>query len=221
MANFITRQDIVREYSDTVAGMLATGWTIFTPTMGGSQGEEAHVDLLNTEHTVVARVLLYKGSDWGDGSDHKYVISVHTYVPADVYRDAGETWDALYDGGYCTIWNEKGTELSKRVFYAMPQGGRYSRDYHYTTDASVPAQAKERREYKWRNRLYGSGRAEQTEPAATQLNIEQLVKFVRKHGGRGYGNCKAEEIKGVRKYIRDGIVRYLIDFNGAKKQLAF
>lgn len=220
-SKFITKQDIVREYSDTVAGLLATGWTIFTPTMGGSQGEDAHVDLINTDHTVVCRALLYRDSDWGDGSDHKYVITVHSYVPEDVYA---ESWDEAWDGGHCTIWNEKGTELSKRVFYAMRQGnGMAERAVHYTTDASVPAEARARREYKWRNRLYDSSARpwNSGEPKPAQFNIDRLVKFVRKHGGRGYGNCRAEEIKGVRKYDRDGVVRYLIDFTGAKKQLAF
>lgn len=221
MAKFVGKQDIVREYSDMVAGLLATGWTIFTPSMGGSQGEDAHVDVISKDHKVVYRVLLYKESDYGDGSAHKYIISVHGYVPADV-RCEDETWDSLYDGGYCTIWNDKGVEVSKRVFYAMAQGDTHY-DYHYTTDATVPEQAKARREYKWKNRLYDtSTRAwHRDEPVAAQFNISQLVKFVRKHGGRGYGNTKPEEIKGVRKYVRDGVVRYLVDFNGAKKQLAF
>ena len=214
---FITKQDIIREYSDTVAGLLATGWTVFTPTMGGSQGEEAHIDLINKDHTVVFRVLLYKDSDWGDGSDHKYIITVHSYVPEDV---RAESWEQLWvaDSIRATIWNERGVEVSKRVFYAMKQGDTYY-DYHYTTDATVPAQAKARREYKWKNRLYDYRDSDR--PVDAQFNIDRLVKFVRKHGGRGYGNTKAEEIKGVRKYNRDGVVRYLIDFNGAKKQLAF
>lgn len=216
---FITKQDIIREYSDTVAGALAIGWTVFTPTMGGSQGEEAHIDLINKDHTIVWRVLLYKDGDWGDGSAHKYVISVHSYVPADVHCE-DETWDSLYNGGYCTIWNEKGTEVSKRVFYGMSQGNRgWERDVHYTTDETVPAQAKARREYKWKNRLYDH--TDSDRPVNAQFNIDRLVKFVRRHGGRGYGNCRAEEIKGVRKYNRDGVVRYLIDFKGAKKDLAF
>lgn len=217
-SKFITKQDIIREYSDTVAGLLATGWTIFTPSMGGSQGDEAHVDIISKDHKVVYRVLLYKDGDWGDGSDHKYVISVHGYVPTDVYRDAGETWDSLYEGGYCTIWNERGVEVSKRVFYAMAQG-KDRRNCHYTTDETVPAQAKARREYKWKNRLYDHRDSDR--PVDAQFNIDRLVKFVRKHGGRGYGNCRAEEIKAVRKYSRDGVVRYLIDFTGAKNQLAF
>lgn len=224
MALFISKQDIVQEYSDTVAGMLATGWTIFTPTMGGSQGEEAHVDLIYKDHTIVCRVLLYKDScSWEEGSDHKYILAVRHYVPADVYRQDEETWDSLYNGGYCTLWNDKGREVLERVFYAMPQGDPYGRDYHYTTDASVPALAKERREYKYRNRLYdtSSNPRHRDEPQPVQFNIDRLVKFVRKHGGRGYGNCRAEEIKGVRKCRRNDVVRYLIDFNGAKKQLAF
>lgn len=219
MANFVNKQDIVREYSDTVVGLLATGWTVFTPTMGGSQGEEAHVDVISKDHKVVYRVLLYKDSDWGDGSDHKYIISIHGYVPADVNCE-DETWDRLYEGGYCTIWNEKGTEVSKRVFYAMAQG-RDSRDCHYTTHEAVPAQAKARREYKYKNRLYDRGGRWGDEKLNVKLNTAKLVKFVRAHGGRGYGNCKADEIRSAYKYDRDGQMRYIIEFNGAKKNLAF
>lgn len=214
MAKFVGKQDIIREYSETVAGLLMTGWTIFTPTMGGSQGEDAHVDLINADHTVVARVLLYKDSDWGDGSDHKYVISVHSYVPEDIHA---QSWDQVWDGGYCTIWNERGTELSKRVFYAMAQGGRRAK-FHYTTDAAVPAQAKARCEYKWKAGLY---QFKEHGWVPAQISTDRLVKFVRKHGGRGYGNTKAEEIQGVRKYWSEDGVRYVVDFRGAKKQLAW
>ena len=219
MALFVTKQDIVREYSDTVYGFLATGWTVFTPTMGGSQGEEAHVDLINKNHTVVCRVLLYKDSDWGDGSDHKYVITVHSYVPADVHCPE-ETWDSLYEGGYCTIWNDNGTEVSKRVFYAMAQG-MDRRNCHYTTDETVPEQAKARREYKFKNQLYDHSRRWGEEKLDVKVSAAKLVKFVRAHGGRGYGNCKADDINAVHKYDRDGQMRYVIEFNGAKKNLVF
>lgn len=216
-SKFITKQDIVREYSDTVAGLLMTGWAIFTPTMGGSQGEDAHVDLINQDHTVVARALLYKDSDWGDGSDHKYVISVHSYVPEDIHA---QSWDQVWNGGYCTIWNERGTELSKRVFYAMAQGNGH-RDYHYTTDETVPAQAKARREYKWKNGLYDHSSRWGNEKLNVKVDAARLVKFVRAHGGRGYGNCKADEIEAVHKYDRDGQMHYVIEFTGAKKNLVF
>lgn len=222
MAKFVSKQDIVREYSDTVAGLLATGWTVFTPTMGGSQGEDAHIDLIDGDHKVVYRVLLYKDSDWGDGSAHKYVISIHGYVPTDVYKDAEETWDSLYEGGNCTIWNEKGVEVSKRVFYGMSQGNRgWEREVHYTTDANVPAQAKERREYKYKNRLYDHSSRWGNEKLNVKVNTAKLVKFVKAHGGRGYGNCKADEIKAVYKYKSDGQLRYVIEFAGAKRNLGF
>lgn len=220
-SKFITKQDIVREYSDTVAGLLATGCTIFTPSMGGSQGEDAHVDLINGDHKVVYRVLLYKDSDWGDGSAHKYVISVHSYVPADVHCE-DETWDSLYSGGYCTIWNERGTEVSKRVFYGMSQGNRgWEQDVHYTTDETVPAQAKARREYKWKNGLYDHSSRWGNEKLNVKVDAAKLVKFVRAHGGRGYGNCKADEIKAVTKHGSDGQMHYVIEFTGAKKNLVF
>ena len=218
MAEFMTRQDIDREYSDTVAGLLATGWTIFTLTMGGSQGEKAHIDLINKDHTVVFRVVLAEDSSWGDGSDHKYVITVRSYVPADVHCPE-ETWDSVGEHAYCTIWNNKGTEVSRRVFYAMAQGGD-RRYFHYTTDEAVPAQAKARQEYKWRNGLYDH-KSFGTESFIVSVSMAKLVKFVRKNGGRGYGNCKAEDIKGVRKYDREGQMRYVIEFTGAKKALAF
>ena len=216
---FVTKQDIIREYSDTVAGLLATGWTIFTPSMGGSQGEDAHVDLINVDHTVVVRVLMYQESDWADGSDHKYVVEVRSYTPEDVRIESWEqAWD-LSSHSVC-LWNNKGAEMSKRVFYGMPQGGR-GHNCRYTTDASVPAQAKARREYKYRNNLYeGSGYSwNVTFPVG--VDMTKLAKFVRVHGGRGYGNCRVQEIKSVHKYDKDGRMRYVIKFEGAKKDLSF
>lgn len=218
-SKFITKQDIVREYSDTVMGMLATGWTIFTPTMGGSQGEDAHVDVISRDHKVVYRVLLYRESDWRDGADHKYVITVRGYVPEDVNCQE-ETWDSLYKGGYCTIWNDKGVEVNKRVFYAMPQGDTHY-DYHYTTDASVPTQAKERREYKWKNNLYEGTLSYGNPIFPVKVDKKALVKFVRTVGGRGYGNCRREDIAEVHKYRKDEHMRYVVQFHGTKKSLSF
>ena len=217
MAKFVSKQDIVREYSDTVARLLATGWTIFTPSMAGSQGEDAHVDLINADHTVVYRVLLYTESGWGDGCDHKYIVEVRSYVPEDVRVTSwDDTWD-LSSHSVC-IWNNRGNEVSKLVFYAMGQNGR-GRNVHYTTDASVPAQAKARREYKYKNNLYADRRWDTK--IAVKISAAKLVKFIKVHGGRGYGNCKADEIKSVHKYDRDGQMRYIIEFVSAKKNLVF
>lgn len=214
---FVQYKDIVAEYSNTVAAYMAHGYTIFTPTMAGSQGEEAHVHLINPAHTMVVAVLLEKDSSWSAGSDHKMVIRCVAQGPAELRCESLEQLWAM-PSTWVTFWNNQGTELHKRVWYAMEQGNGH-REYKYTEDKTVPEQAKARREYKWRNDLYV--RTREGEPTDVQIGIDKVVKFVRKHGGRGYGNTKAEEIKGVRKYDRDGIVRYIIDFNGAKKQLAF
>ena len=217
MAKFVQYKDIVAAYNNKVADIMARGYTIFIPTMGGSQGEEAHIHLIDPTHKVVYGVILERDSDWGDGSDYKMVIRIMGQTAEDLRC---ENLDQLYaPGNRCTFWNNKGVEVYKQTWYAMAQGNDRSTCY-YTTDEQVPAQAKARREYKYRNRLYDhSGRWNDTTTA--QFDMNKLVKFVRKHGGRGYGNCKAEEIKGVRKYSKDGVVRYLIDFNGSKKQLAF
>jgi len=223
MAKFVQYQDIVAAYSDKVAEMFAAGWTVFTPTMGGSQGEEAHIHFLSPDHKVVAAVLLEHESSYGDGYQHKMVITVREQTAEDV-RCASLDELLVYGAGFrATFWNNKGVVVYERVYYGMAQGGSYDdRKCHYTTDATVPVQAKARREYKWKNGLYDCQDSWGTPKFAVVVNKQRLVKFVRAHGGRGYGNCRAEEIKDVRKYRHaDGAMRYVIDFTGAKKQLAF
>lgn len=222
MAKFVQYQDIVAAYSDKVAEMFAAGWTVFTPTMGGSQGEEAHIHFLSPDHKVVAAVLLERKSSYGEGYQHKMVITVREQTAEDL-RCASLDELLVYGAGFrATFWNDKGVVVYEQIYYGMAQGGSYDdRKCHYTTDATIPAQAEARREYKYRNGLYDHSSRWGNEKLDVKVSAAKLVKFVRAHGGRGYGNCRADEIKAVHKYDRDGQMRYLIDFNGAKKQLAF
>ena len=95
----MTKQDIRKAYTDQVAQLLNQGYTIFPDTMGGCQGEIAHIDLTNGSE--ILRVLLERGLCWrhnDDGFDGD-VITLTVGKAASDTRIRGN-WDG-------TIWNEK------------------------------------------------------------------------------------------------------------------
>ena len=55
--------DINKKYTAIIAEYLANGYTINTRTMGGSQGDYAHIDLTNG--TEVIRILVETFHEWG------------------------------------------------------------------------------------------------------------------------------------------------------------
>ena len=59
------KQDIRNAYTQKVTELLNQGYTIFPDTMGGSQGEIAHIDL--TDGSEILRVLLYRDHCWERG----------------------------------------------------------------------------------------------------------------------------------------------------------
>ncbi len=61
------KQDIRSIYTQKVAELLEQGYTIFPDTMGGSQGEIAHIDLTNGSE--ILRVLLYRDHHWERGEN--------------------------------------------------------------------------------------------------------------------------------------------------------
>ena len=95
----MTKQDIRKAYTDQVAQLLNQGYTIFPDTMGGSQGEIAHIDLTNGSE--ILRVLLERGTCWrhnDDGFDGE-VVTLTVGKAAPDTRIHGN-WDG-------TIWNGK------------------------------------------------------------------------------------------------------------------
>jgi hypothetical protein len=216
MAQFVKKQDIVAEYSGIVAGFMAVGYRVFTPTMGGSQGEEAHIDLINPEGDKVYRVLLYSECTYGHGLNNGTEnISVRVY-DAEYFKVPDLA--VMYNSS-CgrTVWNDKGTELIKRTWYAMAQGNHHTVN-HYIDDVKVTEQAYERRKYKCANNLYNHTEHHM----AVAVDMDKLVMFIRNHGGRGYGRVTATQIKEVKKYVNyDGKMTYVITFTDSKKSLVY
>ena len=93
------KQDIRKKYTETVTELLNQGYTIFPDTMGGSQGEIAHIDLSNGSE--ILRVLLERemcSRHRDDGFDGDVVILTVGRAASDT-RIRGN-WDD-------TIWNGK------------------------------------------------------------------------------------------------------------------
>lgn len=216
MSQFVKKQDIVAEYSKLVATMASKG-TVFTPTMNGSQGEEAHVDFITPDHKTVYRVLLYDQCGYGRGYERAEVIEVRGYDANDL---GVPNLDVLYEQSFrANIWNDKGVQIMERRFYGQRQGNS-DKVTTYTEDKQVVEQAYERMKYKCANGFYehqGIG------PKTVRINHVKVAQFVRAHGGRGYGRVKAEDIDQVLKYYtNDGKVRYTVKFvSPSKKDLVW
>ncbi len=93
------KNDIRRIYTEKVTELLNQGYTIFPDTMGGSQGEIAHIDL--TDGSQIVRVLLERGLCWShiDDGFHGEVVTL-TIGRASADTWFGEHWDG-------TIWNNR------------------------------------------------------------------------------------------------------------------
>ena len=93
------KNDIRRIYTEKVTELLNQGYTIFPDTMGGSQGEIAHIDL--TDGSQILRVLLERGLCWSHIEDgfHGDVVTL-TIGRAGADTWFGEHWDG-------TIWNNR------------------------------------------------------------------------------------------------------------------
>ena len=93
------KNDIRRIYTEKVTELLNQGCTVFPDTMGGSQGEIAHIDL--TDGSQIFRVLLERGLCWShiDDGFHGDVVTL-TIGRASADTWVGDRWDG-------TIWNNR------------------------------------------------------------------------------------------------------------------
>lgn len=106
----MTFAEINRKYTEIVSAYLANGYAINVGTMGGSQGEVAHIDLTNGHH--ILRVLIKRGfctddSCWLDTLE----IVVGAAEPAVLPNKGGSRYD--------TVWNDKLTILREDRFYKV------------------------------------------------------------------------------------------------------
>ena len=112
----MTKQDIRKMYTRKVTELLSQGYDIYPETMGGSQGEIAHIDLSNGSE--ILRVLLEKDSAYDDNYGDTVRIAV------------GRCTDRLH-GNWQTIWNEHLEILSeiklaqiREDFYTTMEAGK-------------------------------------------------------------------------------------------------
>ena len=109
------KQDIRNIYTRKVNELLNQGFTIFPDTMGGNQGEIAHIDL--TDGSEIIRVLLERGLCWShidDGFNGDVVTLTIGRAAADTW--VGDRWDG-------TIWNNR-LEPSFQIKWAEVNGNR-------------------------------------------------------------------------------------------------
>lgn len=126
----MNRNDINRMFTEKVAEFIAQGYQIHTSTMGGSQGEEAKVDLY--KGSEILRVLLdseYTHTDDFDGDC--LTLSV------------GRVTEPIRGG---TIWNGRLETLSEIKL------AKVGRDYYTDLDEARRAQAVSHARWRARNK---------------------------------------------------------------------
>lgn len=127
------KQDIDRIFTETVAGLLAQGYQINPATMGGSQGEIAHVDLHKDDEII--RVLLDRTIGRGEKPD-----GVRLIVGRNTDRIRMNCFDTLGN----TIWNNRLEILSEIEFCQIGE--------NYYTDAETGRAIQEKRDARRRAR---------------------------------------------------------------------
>ena len=119
----MTFADINKAYSKKVAKWLGRGYWVNAGTMGGSQGEIAHVDLTNGQELL--RVLMDRETEYNEDDDWREYDIVHIVVgrvPAServqigISRELGNT-----------VWNDKLEVIDEVKFYQISRkrGGWY------------------------------------------------------------------------------------------------
>ena len=101
----MNQNDINRAFTEKVTELLGRGYQIYPGTMGGSQGEIAHVDLYKDDEII--RVLLDRSAGFGEKPD-----GVRLIVGRNTDRIRMNCFDTLGN----TIWNNRLEILSEIEF---------------------------------------------------------------------------------------------------------
>ena len=91
--------DINKRYTEIISEYMATGYTLNSSTMTGSQGETASIDL--TDGKEIIRVLVSRFSDWGDKASFEGVDIIAGRA------DLSERITPNNDSTWGTIWNDR------------------------------------------------------------------------------------------------------------------
>lgn len=142
--------EINKRYTEIVAEYMAKGYTVNTTTMGGSQGEIAHLDL--TDGREIIRILV-------EGF-HEWAASPMDGVAIRVGRAAAEI-RPNYSEDHQTIWNNRLEPISEERFYEVGADRRHGKFYGTPEEAT---KANELRLLRWKAK-HGSERTwSPTEP---------------------------------------------------------
>ena len=190
------KQDIRNIYTQKVTELLNRGYTIFPDTMGGSQGEIAHIDL--TDGSQIVRVLLERDTHW-EREEGGYWGDIIRLTVGRAGEDTwvGNTWDG-------TVWNNRLEPLFQIEWAWL--GSRRNSDWYTSLEEGRAAHQKQLERYQNRDdRTCYTDLPEACKSAA--------LRWVRKQPRMK--TCRLEEIEKVRKVrASDGRVHYEITARG-------
>lgn len=173
--------DINRKFTAAVSSYMMQGYTLNSSTMGGSQGEVAHIDLTNG--TEIIRVLLKGFSDYTEMVADGGIELIVGRVKDDIKPNQEDRWN--------TVWNERLEVISNKKFYRL---NNRAQDGFYGTEEEANA-AEEKRFDRYKSRRSNGSALDVTTKAAPMVKKYIHEKFgvrrvkmddikVVKHGGR-------------------------------------
>lgn len=115
--------DINREFTAAANSYMAQGYYINAGTMGGSQGEVAHIDLTNG--TEIIRVLLTTFNNYLGTEGVELIVG---RVKDDIKPNQEDRWN--------TVWNERLEVISNKKFYRL---NNRAQDGFYGTEEEANA----------------------------------------------------------------------------------
>lgn len=127
--------DINREFTAAANSYMAQGYYINAGTMGGSQGEVAHIDLTNG--TEIIRVLLTTFNNYLGTEGVELIVG---RVKDDIKPNQEDRWS--------TVWNERLEVISSKKFYRL---NNRAQDGFYGTEEEANA-AEEKRFDRYKSR---------------------------------------------------------------------
>lgn len=120
----MTKNDIRTIYTQLVSELLAKGYQIHPETMGGSQGEMAHIDLTNGSE--ILRVLIETQGGYGDSYGDLLTIRVGRCT-----EQITSHWHIIWNNKLETLSEIKLAKISE-TFCTTPEEGARMADLRYT-----------------------------------------------------------------------------------------
>lgn len=148
--------DINREFTAAANSYMAQGYYINAGTMGGSQGEVAHIDLTNG--TEIIRVLLTTFNNYLGTEGVELIVG---RVKDDIKPNQEDRWN--------TVWNERLEVISNKKFYRL---NNRAQDGFYGTEEEANA-AEEKRFDRYKSRRSNDSALDVTTKAAP-INAQRI-----------------------------------------------